>query len=160
MKNIIWTVCGDYTLEAKPDVEAFLKSKYIALYDGIKQGAFAKYFEMDSALFCQTMQLIKSACLSSPCFTYRLSQATVKLQTGIPLAVLLNSGSFVSLPTKITLLISHSTFHFSSAISVTLISVLGLTLSNPHHSRNSTLLKLSSCKMPSLTNGSKINLPL
>ena len=32
MKNIIWTVCGDYTLEAKPDVEAFLKSKYIALY--------------------------------------------------------------------------------------------------------------------------------
>ena len=24
-------------LEAKPDVEAFLKSKYIALYDGIKQ---------------------------------------------------------------------------------------------------------------------------
>lgn len=31
MKNIIWTVCGDYTLEAKPDVEAFLKSKYIAL---------------------------------------------------------------------------------------------------------------------------------
>ena len=48
MKNIIWTVCGDYTLEAKPDVEAFLKSKYIALYDGIKQGAFAKYFEKEN----------------------------------------------------------------------------------------------------------------
>lgn len=44
IKNLIWTVCGDYTLEARPDVEAFLKSKYIALYDGIKQGAFAKYF--------------------------------------------------------------------------------------------------------------------
>ena len=50
MKNIIWTVCGDYTLEAKPDVEAFLKSKYIALYDGIKQGAFAKYFEKNKNL--------------------------------------------------------------------------------------------------------------
>ena len=50
MKNIIWTVCGDYTLEAKPDVEAFLKSKYIALYDGIKQGAFAKYFEKEAKI--------------------------------------------------------------------------------------------------------------
>lgn len=47
MKNLIWTVCGDYTLEAKPDVEGFLRCKYIALYDGIKQGAFAKYFDKD-----------------------------------------------------------------------------------------------------------------
>lgn len=23
MKNLIWTVCGDYTLEAKPDVDGF-----------------------------------------------------------------------------------------------------------------------------------------
>ena len=45
MKNLIWTVCGDYTMEAKPDVEGFLRCKYIALYDGIKQGAFAKYFD-------------------------------------------------------------------------------------------------------------------
>lgn len=47
IKNLIWTVCEDYTLEAKPDVEGFLKSKYIALYDGIKQGAFAKYFNKE-----------------------------------------------------------------------------------------------------------------
>lgn len=47
IRNLIWTVCGDYTLEAKPDVEGFLKSKYIALYDGIKQGAFAKYFDKE-----------------------------------------------------------------------------------------------------------------
>lgn len=47
IKNLIWTVCGDYTLEARPDVEGFLKSKYIALYDGIKQGAFAKYFDRE-----------------------------------------------------------------------------------------------------------------
>ena len=45
IKNLIWTVCGDYTLEARPDVEGFLKSRYIALYDGIKQGAFAKYID-------------------------------------------------------------------------------------------------------------------
>lgn len=48
MKNLIWTVCGDYTLDARPDVEGFLRCKYIALYDGIKQGAFAKYFDKDA----------------------------------------------------------------------------------------------------------------
>ncbi len=48
MKNLIWTVCGDYTLDARPDVEGFLRCKYLALYDGIKQGAFAKYFDKDA----------------------------------------------------------------------------------------------------------------
>lgn len=47
IKNLIWTVCGDYTMEAKPDVEGFFRSKYIALYDGIKQGAFARYFDKE-----------------------------------------------------------------------------------------------------------------
>ena len=61
MKNIIWTVCGDYTLEAKPDVEGFLKSKYIALYDGIKQGAFAKYFEKEKL----SMYLVKKVYLGA-----------------------------------------------------------------------------------------------
>ena len=61
MKNIIWTVCGDYTLEAKPDVEGFLKSKYIALYDGIKQGAFAKYFEKEIL----SMYLVKKVYLGA-----------------------------------------------------------------------------------------------
>ena len=61
MKNIIWTVCGDYTLEAKPDVDGFLKSKYIALYDGIKQGAFAKYFEKEIL----SMYLVKKVYLGA-----------------------------------------------------------------------------------------------
>ena len=47
IKNIIWTVCEDYTMETKPDVEMFLRSKELALYDGIKQGAFAKYFDKE-----------------------------------------------------------------------------------------------------------------
>ncbi len=47
IKNLIWTVSGDYTLEAHPDVEGFLRSRAIALYDGIKQGAFAKYFNKE-----------------------------------------------------------------------------------------------------------------
>ena len=55
MKNLLWTVSGDYTLEAKLNVEAFLHSKYSALYDAIKQGAMAKYFSMDE----YSMYLIK-----------------------------------------------------------------------------------------------------
>ena len=45
IRNLLWTVSGDYTLEVKPDVSLFLRSKEIALYDGIKQGAFARYFD-------------------------------------------------------------------------------------------------------------------
>lgn len=48
IRNLMWTVSGDYGLETKVNVETYLKSKYIALYDGIKQGAFAKYFDKDA----------------------------------------------------------------------------------------------------------------
>lgn len=47
IRNLLWTVSGDYTLEMKPDVSLFLRSKDIALYDGIKQGALARFFEKD-----------------------------------------------------------------------------------------------------------------
>lgn len=48
IKNLLWTVSGDYTLDMKPDVEAFLRAKEIALYDGVKQGAFAKYYDKEA----------------------------------------------------------------------------------------------------------------
>ena len=48
IKNLMWTVSGDYNLDFKPDLQAFARSKYIALYDGIKQGAFAKYFDREA----------------------------------------------------------------------------------------------------------------
>ena len=47
IRNLLWTVSGDYALEMKPDVSLFLRSKAIALYDGIKQGAFARYYDKD-----------------------------------------------------------------------------------------------------------------
>lgn len=31
----------------KPDVSLFLRSEAIALYDGIKQGAFARFYDRD-----------------------------------------------------------------------------------------------------------------
>ena len=61
MKNIIWTVCGDYTLDAHPDLEAVLKSKYNAQYDGLIQGAFAKYFEKEKL----SMYLVKKVYLGA-----------------------------------------------------------------------------------------------
>lgn len=48
IRNLLWTVSGDYSLEVKPNVELFLRSEPIALYDGIKQGAFARYFDKDA----------------------------------------------------------------------------------------------------------------
>lgn len=47
IRNLLWTVSGDYQLDMKPDVSLFLRSKAIALYDGIKQGALAGYYDKD-----------------------------------------------------------------------------------------------------------------
>lgn len=45
IRNLLWTISGDYTLNMKVDVSLYLRSKAIALYDGIKQGALAKYYD-------------------------------------------------------------------------------------------------------------------
>lgn len=47
LKNLFWTVSGDYSLDVEPDLKTFIRSKNIALYDGVKQGAFAKYFDTE-----------------------------------------------------------------------------------------------------------------
>ncbi len=47
MRNLLWTVSGDYELDVLPDVESFRDSKYISLYDAVKQGAFARFFSKD-----------------------------------------------------------------------------------------------------------------
>lgn len=43
IRNLLWTVSGDYKLDMKPDVSLFLRSKAIALYDGIKQGPWQDF---------------------------------------------------------------------------------------------------------------------
>lgn len=45
MRNLMWTVSGDYKLDTKLDVESFSRSQYISMYDAVKQGAFAKLFD-------------------------------------------------------------------------------------------------------------------
>ena len=37
IRNLMWTISGDYDLDTKPDVTSFYKSKYISIYDAIKQ---------------------------------------------------------------------------------------------------------------------------
>lgn len=48
IRNLCWTVSGDYSLNIKLDTASFQKSKYISLYDAIKQGAFSRYFDRDA----------------------------------------------------------------------------------------------------------------
>ncbi len=47
IKNLMWTVSGDYGLEITPDVDSFRISKYISLYDAIKQGAIAGLYDRE-----------------------------------------------------------------------------------------------------------------
>lgn len=61
IRNLLWTVSGDYSLEIRPDVPLFLRSKAIALYDGIKQGAFARYYDREE----MSMYLVKKVFLQA-----------------------------------------------------------------------------------------------
>lgn len=45
IRNLFWTISGDYSAEIHPDVETYRISPELALYNAIKQGALAKYFE-------------------------------------------------------------------------------------------------------------------
>lgn len=45
IRNLMWTVSGDYKLDTKLDVASFSRSKYISMYDAVKQGAFARFFD-------------------------------------------------------------------------------------------------------------------
>ncbi len=47
MRNLLWAVSGDYELDVELDIRSFQRSKYISLYDAVKQGAFARYFSKD-----------------------------------------------------------------------------------------------------------------
>lgn len=61
IKNLMWTVSGDYSLNVCPDVESFRISKYISLYDAIKQGAIAKFFNREEL----SLYIVKKVFLSA-----------------------------------------------------------------------------------------------
>ena len=45
IRNLLWTISGDYNQQMKVDTSLFRRSRDIALYDGIKQGALARFFD-------------------------------------------------------------------------------------------------------------------
>ena len=79
VKNLLWTVSGDYGLDMKPDVSLFLRSEAIALYDGIKQGAFARLYDRDM----MGMYLVKKVFLQADetCLT-QLAQLCIEEAVG------------------------------------------------------------------------------
>ena len=79
LKNLLWTVSGDYGLEMKPGVALFLRSEAIALYDGIKQGAFARFYDRDM----MGMYLVKKVFLQADeqCLT-QLAQLCIEEAVG------------------------------------------------------------------------------
>ncbi|MEI3176339.1 MAG: hypothetical protein V8S96_07730 [Lachnospiraceae bacterium] len=59
VRNLMWTVSGNYSLDTKLDMDSFERSKYISLYDAVKQGAFAKYFDKNAlALYVVKKQFL------------------------------------------------------------------------------------------------------
>lgn len=44
MRNLMWTVSGDYKLDTKLDVESFSRSKYISMYDAGEAGRVSEAF--------------------------------------------------------------------------------------------------------------------
>ena len=45
IRNLFWTVSGDYDMEFEPDTEKYVYSKQTVVYEAVKQGAFARYFD-------------------------------------------------------------------------------------------------------------------
>ena len=89
IKNLMWTVSGDYSLDFKPDLKAFARSEYAALYDGIKQGAFARYFDREAF----SMYLVKKMYLHASeapllsiaqlCIEFAVSGKIIKEREGV-----------------------------------------------------------------------------
>lgn len=48
LRNLMWTVSGNYHLQTKLDASSYDKCKDISLYDAVKQGAFARFFDQDA----------------------------------------------------------------------------------------------------------------
>lgn len=44
LKNLLWTISGDYSLGTEVNAAVFKTSRYIALYDAVCKGGFARYF--------------------------------------------------------------------------------------------------------------------
>ncbi len=61
LRNLMWTVSGDYSQDTQLDYASFSESKYVSMYDAVKQGGFARYFDPDAL----AMYLLKKISLGA-----------------------------------------------------------------------------------------------
>ena len=87
IRNLFWTVCGDYSLQIKPNVATFALSESLALYDAIKQGAFVRHFDVQElALYLAKKQMLGAngqlltdltqLCIDEPAFVAASAERT------------------------------------------------------------------------------------
>lgn len=48
IRNLYWTVSGNYGEQIKLDTVSFSRSPWVSLYDAVKQGAFSRYFDRNA----------------------------------------------------------------------------------------------------------------
>ena len=49
IRNLFWTVSGDYDTEFEPDTEKYVYSKQTVLYEAVKQGAFCLLYTSNTS---------------------------------------------------------------------------------------------------------------
>lgn len=59
--NLVWTISGNYDINYSPDTKLFMRSEAMCLYDAIKQGAFAKYYDRELLSLYILKKLYKEA---------------------------------------------------------------------------------------------------
>ena len=77
LKNLLWTISGDYSLGTEVNAAVFKKSKYIALYDAVCKGGFARYFRPRSSI----LKRPSSTAPSHRCFC-RCPASVLKVRSG------------------------------------------------------------------------------
>lgn len=76
VKNLVWTVAGDYDAQPKIDLELYEQAREIVFYDAIRQGAFAGLYQGDffsmylvKKLYCgaveQDLILVAQTCIDA-----------------------------------------------------------------------------------------------
>ena len=85
IRNVVWTVCGDYSMEARPDLDKYRKAPDIALYDAVKQGAFARYFDREAV----SMYLVKKVYLGAHA-RHRLTSSQMCIEAAVGSRIILD----------------------------------------------------------------------
>ena len=89
MRNLLWAVSGDYELDVELDIRSFQRSKYISLYDAVKQGAFARYFSKDEFGIYLVKKLYLGAdeaalaSLAQMCVDQAISEKVIRERRGV-----------------------------------------------------------------------------